>query len=88
MNKKTKIMYIVQPGFLGSGAILFSAYEFNHNSEPEEDLPPLAEAKPVIARSTQEKRSWTHTVVRLPETFRRTVWQPLARRVQKLGQAA
>ena len=88
MNKKTKTMYVVQPGSFGSGAILFSTYEFDHNSKSEEDLPPPAEAQHAVVRQTQENRSWTQAIVRLPEAFHRMVWQPLTRRVQDLGKAA
>lgn len=88
MNKKSKTIYVVQPGCFGSGAILFSTYEFDDNSRIEEDLPPATEAAPQVARQMQENRSWTQSVVRLPEVFRRQVWQPLTRRVQNFGNAA
>lgn len=88
MNKKSKIMFVVQPGCFGSGAILFSTYEFDENSRLEEDLPPSAEIQSAVVQQTQENRSWTQSVVRLPEVFRRSVWQPLSRRVLNLGNAA
>lgn len=87
MNKKTKTIYVVQPGCFGSGAILFSTYEFDENSRLEEDLPP-AEAQTAVEQQMQDNRSWTQSVVRLPEAFRRSVWQPLTRRVLNLGNAA
>jgi hypothetical protein len=88
MNKKTKTMYVVQPGGFGSGAFLFSTYEYDQNSEHGGDEASAAIAQPVVARQTQENRSWTQSVIRLPEAFRRTVWQPLTRRVLNLGNAA
>jgi hypothetical protein len=88
MNSKTKTLFVMQPGCFGSGAIIFSAYEFENNSKHEKDLPPPAEHAPVVVRQTHSNRSWTQAAVRLPEAFRRTVWQPLSRRVQKLANAA
>ena len=88
MNKKTKTMFVVQPGGFGSGAAIFSAYEFEDNSERECDPVLLDEAEPEAELQTHENRSWTQAVVRLPEAFNRMVWQPLSRRVQKLGNAA
>lgn len=89
MNKKSKTIYVVQPGCFGSGAILFSTYEFDENSRLEDDLPPATAVVPQVARQMiNENRSWTQSVVRLPEVFRRQVWQPLTRRVLNLGNAA
>lgn len=88
MNKKTKTMFVMHPGGFGSGATIFSAYEFEDNSESgrNPDLP--ADFEPAEVSQTIENRSWTKAVVRLPEAFRRMVWQPLSRRVQNLGHAA
>ncbi len=89
MNKKSKTIYVVQPGCFGSGAILFSTYEFDENSRLEEDLPPATAVVPQVARQmTNDNRRWTQSVVRLPEVFRRQVWQPLTRRVMNFGNAA
>ncbi len=84
MNKKTKTLYVVQPGGFGSGAILFSTYEFTDNSRLEEDV---AQPAPAVVQQTGN-RNWAAAAVRLPEVFRRSVWQPLSRRVQKLASAA
>jgi len=88
MNKKSKTIYVVQPGCFGSGAILFSTYEFDENSRLEEDLPPATEVTPQGACQMNEIRRLTRSVVRLPEVLRRQVWQPLTRRVLNLGNAA
>lgn len=88
MNKKTKTMYVVQPGAFGTGAPIFSAYEFEDNSARGADSMLPAEFESNAARQTAENRSWTQAVVRLPEAFQRLVWQPLSRRVQKLANAA
>ncbi|MBP6507911.1 MAG: hypothetical protein KA257_10140 [Opitutaceae bacterium] len=88
MNNKTKTMFVMQPGGFGSGGMIFSTYEFEKNSRFEDDLPPLAEISTAVAKPTQENRNWIQAAVRLPEAFRRTVWQPLSRQVQKLGSAA
>lgn len=88
MNKKTKTMFVMQPGGFGSGSAIFSSYEFENNSEVEIELAPLGDFKPAPAAQTIETRSWTDAVVRLPKVFQRSVWQPLTRRVHKLGTAA
>lgn len=88
MNKKTKTMFVVLPGGFGTGASIFSAYEFEDNSARGADPTPPADYKPAGSRQTAENRSWTQAVVRLPEAFQRLVWQPLSRRVQKLANAA
>jgi hypothetical protein len=89
MNKKTKTMFVVLPGGFSAGGTIFSTYEFQDNSKGE-SYPTLAQEIPSAAatRQTDDNRNWTQAVVRLPEVIRRTVWLPLARRVQKLGQAA
>lgn len=89
MNKKTKTMFVVLPGGFSAGGTMFSTYEYEDNSGCETYRTPAAEIQTaVVNRQTDENRNWTQAVVRLPEAFRRTVWLPLARRVQKLGQAA
>ncbi|MFI5357286.1 MAG: hypothetical protein ACHQ4G_08125 [Opitutales bacterium] len=88
MNKKTKTMFVMQPGGFGSGATIFSSYEFEDNSVSEADRAPVAESKTTVAPQTTENRNWTQAVVRLPEAFHRSVWKPLTRRVQNLGRAA
>jgi len=88
MNKKTKTVFVVQPGCFGANGMIFSAYEFDNNSRHDDDLPPPVEVTPAVAKQTRETRNWTQAAVRLPEAFRRTVWQPLSRRVQKLASAA
>ena len=88
MNKKTKTMYVMQPGGFGSGATIFSSYEFEDNSASEGDRAPTVESTPKVASPTTETRNWTQAVVRLPEAFNRSVWKPLTRRVQNLGRAA
>jgi hypothetical protein len=88
MNKKTKTMFVVQPGGFGSGGIIFSTYEFENNSHEEEMTSPPAQPAASAVPQTQPKRDWIDSAVRLPEAFRRTVWQPLARRVHKLASAA
>lgn len=82
-------MFVVQPGGFGSGATIFSAYEFEDHSPRESDPVLLLEDDEIEdAPQTTENRSWTQAVVRLPEAFHRMVWQPLTRRVQKLANAA
>lgn len=88
MNNKTKTMFVVQPGGFGSGTAIFSSYEFENDSLPEVDFAPLADRKPVTVSQTIKTRSWTQSVSRLPKAFHRSVWQPLTRRVLKLGTAA
>lgn len=89
MNKKTKTMFVLQPGGFGSGAAVFTTYEYEDYSQVNEATAPQAEVQsaPAACQSI-ENRNWTRAVVRLPEVLRRSVWSPLARRVQKLGQAA
>lgn len=88
MNKKTKTIFVVQPGGFGSGSAIFSSYEFEDYSGSEVELAPLAEFQTVATSQKNENSSWTQTVSRLPKAFHRSVWQPLTRRVQKLGTAA
>ncbi len=88
MNKKSKTMFVVQPGGFGSGGLIFATYEFENNSQEEEMTSPPAVEAAVPARQTQVKRSWIESAVRLPETLHRSVWQPLSRRVMKLADAA
>lgn len=88
MNKKTKTMFVLQPGGFGSGATVFSTYEYENHSDVVENPAPPDEFPAPAARQTIANRNWTQAVVRLPEVLRRSVWSPLARRVQKLGQAA
>ena len=88
MNKKTKTMFVMQPGGFGSGMAMFSAYEFEDHSKAEIDRTLSSDLKPIAARQAVNNRSWTESVVRFPETIRRSIWQPLARRVQKLSSAA
>lgn len=87
MNKKTKTMFVVQPGGFGSGGIIFSTYEFENNSHGEEMNRPTAQPAASAVPQTQLKRNWVDSAVSLPEALRRTVWQPLARRVHKLASA-
>jgi len=89
MNKKTKTMFVVLPGGFSSGGTMFSSYDYEDNSKGE-SYPTLAKEvhSTAVTRQTDDNRNWTQAVVRLPEVIRRTVWLPLARRVQKLGQAA
>jgi hypothetical protein len=88
MNKKIKTMFIVQPGSFGSGGIIFSTYEFENNSHEEEVTSQPAKPATIAVPQTQPQRSWIEATVRLPEAIRRTVWQPLVRRVHKLASAA
>lgn len=89
MNKKTKTMFVMQPGGFGSGSAVFTTYEYEDYSEVEESPATQAEVQTApAARQTFDNRNWTQAVVRLPEVLRRSVWSPLARRVQKLAQAA
>jgi len=88
MINKTKTMFVVQPGGFGSGSTIFSSYEFENNSTLETDFEPLADCQPVPVTRTVETRSWTQSVSRLPKALHRSVWQPLTRRVFKLGTAS
>lgn len=88
MNKKTKTMFVMQPGGFGYSAPLFSAYEFEDNSEHRSDRMPVADLEPLNLEQTDEIGDWAETVMSLPETFHRNVWKPLARRVQKIRSAA
>ena len=88
MNTKTKTMFVVQPGGFGSVMAIFSSYECNTHTGREVELAPLAFRKPGAVSQTVETSFLTKAVVRLPKAFRRSVWQPLTRRVQKLGTAA
>lgn len=89
MNKKTKTMFVVQPGGFGAGSMVFSTYEYEDHSEAEATTTPVTGATTApAAPQTNDNRNWTQAVVRLPEVLRRSVWSPLARRVQKLAQAA
>lgn len=89
MNKKTKTMFVLQPGGFGSGAAVFTTYEYEDYSEVAENTASQAELQSVgPVCQTVENRNWTRAVVRLPEVLRRSVWSPLARRLHKLAQAA
>lgn len=89
MNKKTKTMFVMQPGGFGSGSAVFATYEYEECSQVEESLVTQADVQPAVAApQTIDNCNWTQAVVRLPEVLRRSVWSPLARRVQKLAQAA
>ncbi|MCC6416320.1 MAG: hypothetical protein IT582_10470 [Opitutaceae bacterium] len=89
MNKKTKTMFVMQPGGFGSGSAVFTTYEYEDHSQVEEGHASPAEVQPAaVARQTIDNSNWTQAVVRLPEVLRRSVWSPLARRIQKFAQAA
>lgn len=79
MNKKTKTMYVMQPGCFGSGGMLFSTYEIQENSREDQDIAE-SEVKE-LAPQHNENRTTKQVVVRFNEALRRLVRQTPLRRV-------
>lgn len=72
MNKRTRQLYVVSPGF-SSGAAFVTSYEINHFDEPAEVEP--VEQKPQAQRVESNKTDWAQAVVNLPKVLRRLVRQ-------------
>jgi len=99
MNTKNRIMFVFQPGGFGFPAVAFSVRE-SENDLPIEDAgwpkrrngEPVSvrcsEAAPATGRKTIDNQNWIRTVVSLPKALSRSVWSPLARRIQKPVRAA
>jgi len=98
MNKKTKTMFVFQPGGFGSAAMVFSTYEHQDSSLIEdagwpkrrlaETVSPSCAEAPAVAKQTLDNQNWIRAVVRIPNALRRSVWSPVARRIQKVRAAA
>jgi len=98
MNTKNRIMFVFQPGGFSFPAVAFSTNEYGNDSAIEDaGWPkrrngesvslPCPEA-PAAARQTIDNQNWIRTVVSLPKALSRSVWSPLARRMQKPVRAA
>jgi len=98
MNKKTKTMFVFQPGGFGTSVVAFSTYEYPNSSSIEDAGWPKRRRSEMVsvscagasavAKQTLDNQNWIRAVVRFPDTLRRTVWSPLARRIQKPVRAA
>jgi len=90
----------MQPGGFGFGPTwaVLSTGEANPRAVVEdagwpkhrrgESLPVRCAQAPAAVRQTSDNQNWIRTVVSLPRALGRSVWSPLARRIQKPVRAA
>jgi len=91
-------MFVFQPGGFGLSAAAFPTYEYDNNSSIEdagwpklrngESISVRCSDAPTAARQTLNNQNWIRAVVSLPKALSRSVWSPLARRIQKPVRAA
>jgi len=91
-------MFVFQPGGFGFPAVAFSIRESGNDSAIEDaGWPKRRHGEPIsvrcsevstAARQTIDNQNWIRTVVSLPKALSRSVWSPLARRMQKPVRAA
>jgi len=99
MNTKNRIMFVMQPGGFGFGPTwaVLSTSEANSRAVVEDaGWPKHRHGNSVSVRCSEapaapqtiDNQNWIRTVVSLPKALSRSVWSPLARRIQKPVRAA
>jgi len=91
-------MFVMQSGGFGPSGVILSTSEGKSRTVVEdagwpkrrygEPISVRCSEAPAAARQAIDNQNWIRTVVSLPKALGRSVWSPLARRIQKPVRAA